>query len=163
MTQYVVAWMTILSLSSVLAAHSRLDQVCDPRGLSEDPPLCWQSSPRRYLPNVYGGPATLDQCVFGHPKLARGIFNSCSSGALFGFSGIDGPTNSASKMLGWFVNGSYSVHLWLNNPRFLRLGFGGNSPTHLISHPRPLVDGTCSHADSLTLPRPASWLEHCCV
>jgi len=128
MQTVLVAWMTILSLHSLRAvALSSLDQVCDPRGLSEDPPSCWQGHPQRYLPNVYGGPATLDQCVFGHPKLAHGIFNSCSSGALFGFSGIDGPTNSASKMLGWFVNGSYSVHLFLSNPRFLRLGFGDDT------------------------------------
>ena len=119
---------------AVSASGYGLDKVCDPRGLDDQtPPSCWKETAngtRRYLPNVYGGPATLDQCVFGQPAVrGGGVFGnggSCSSGALFGYSGVDGPTNSLSKMIGWFVNGSYSVHLWLgSSPRFLKLGFGG--------------------------------------
>ena len=123
-------WSMLLAACSCAAMAQVLEKMCDSRGLSEDPLSCWQGSPPRYLPNVFGGPATLDQCVFGHPKPQQGIFGkggSCSSGALFGFSGTDGQTNSRSKMFGWFVNGSYSVHLWLNVPRLLRLGFGDDA------------------------------------
>ena len=38
--------------------------------------------------------------------------------------GIDGPTDTTSRFVGWFVNGSYSVYLWLPTARQLYLGFG---------------------------------------
>jgi len=37
--------------------------------------------------------------------------------------GIDGPTDTTSRFVGWFVNGSYSVYLWLPTARQLYLGF----------------------------------------
>ena len=85
-----------------------------------------------HLPNVYGGPSTLNQCVFGHPIQQGGIFgggSSCWTGPLFGFSGVDGPTHITTQFVGWFVNGSYSVYIWTPEPRQLRLGFGEWDPT----------------------------------
>ena len=39
-------------------------------------------------------------------------------------AGIDGQTSVASQFVGWFVNGSYSIHLWLpTKRRQLTLGF----------------------------------------
>lgn len=123
--------------------NTLISRVCDPAGLDQNPPTCWQqvrgpdtgaesSVGVAHLPSKYGGPATVGQCVFGHPEAVNGIFGggqSCWTGALFGFSGVDGAcpedfecTNN--QFVGWFVNGSYS--LWINTPtpRHLRLGFG---------------------------------------
>lgn len=121
-----------------------ISRVCDPAGLEQNPPTCWQQSgpgtgaessvaaAQRHLPSKYGGSATVGQCVFGHPEAVNGIFGggqSCWTGALFGFSGVDGacPVDfecTNNQFFGWFVNGSYS--LWINtpSPRHLRLGFG---------------------------------------
>ena len=134
--------------ATVSASQSRvISRVCDPAGLEQHPPTCWQQraggpsirgaeaavgAAQRHLPSKYGGSATVGQCVFGHPEAVNGIFGggqSCWTGALFGFSGVDGPcpedfecTNN--QFFGWFVNGSYSLWIDTPTPRHLRLGFG---------------------------------------
>ena len=110
----------------------------------------------KHLPNVFGGPATLNQCDVnpssGHTP--PGIFGQCWTGSLFGFSGLDGQTNVQSQFIGWFINGapqlvgvwgwkwwqtahldnervpvagSYSVYWWMHTPRLLNLGFGADA------------------------------------
>ena len=90
--------------------------VCDPAGLARSPPVCFQLQPQQtelrqtapaavpaggaasaanasHLPNIFGGPATLGQCVYGHfggQQSNYGGGASCWTGALFGFSGVDG-------------------------------------------------------------------------
>jgi hypothetical protein len=109
--------------------------VCDPAGVKQTPPVCQQqqlATPRggehalgetAFLPNIFGGPATRGNCVYGHFGAGGYGGVSCWTGSLFGFSGVDGPTSVASEFFGWFVNGSYSLYLWGPN-RHLRLGFG---------------------------------------
>jgi len=72
----------------------------------------------KHLPQVYGGPAAGQGSQLGRGGLP--------SGALFGFSGIDGQTNTLAQYVGWFMDGSYSVWLWTPTPRILSLGFGAN-------------------------------------
>jgi hypothetical protein len=143
-----VAQSTTAATTTTSASQSHvISRVCDPAGLEQHPPLCWQQRARgstaggaesavgaalHHLPNKYGGPATVGQCVFGHPEAVNGIFGggqSCWTGALFGFSGVDGAcpedfecTNN--QFFGWFVNGSYSLWIDTPTPRHLRLGFG---------------------------------------
>ena len=113
----------VLAVLSIAAEGSIVPRVCDANGLAQYPPVCWQGT--KCLPHVFGGPSTLDQCEFGVNKPSAGIFaGSCWTGSLFGFSGIDGPTSVQSQFVGWFVNGSYSVFLWLPTHRLLSLGFG---------------------------------------
>lgn len=99
--------------------------LCDADGLAESPRVCRRGE--KLMPNVYGGPATLNQCSFGSSTPGNSPEwggASCWSGSLFGFSGIDGQTSVESQFVGWFVNGSYSVHLWLpTKRRQLTLGF----------------------------------------
>ena len=120
--------------AATAASASVAARVCDADGLAQSPPACFRrlnaSEPARHLPAVFGGPATLGQCDFGHPGTQGGIFSgSCWTGSLFGFSGVDGacPRDHActgAQFVGWFVNGSYSVHLNTPKHRQLRLGFG---------------------------------------
>lgn len=88
-------------------------------GQGNDPPVCSLTQYPRYWPNVYGGPAA-------SPGSYLGGSPSYSGGALFAFSGLDGPTNTPSRFLGWFMDGSYSVLLWTPLQRALVLGFGAN-------------------------------------
>ena len=127
-------------LAAAAPLSPRMTAVCDPAGLRQHPPACYMYQPdgtraadgkstsARHLPNVYGGPSTLNQCIFGHPITQSGIFgggSSCWTGPLFGFSGIDGSTAGATEaqFVGWFVNGSYSVFINTPTPRQLWLGF----------------------------------------
>ena len=65
-------------------------RVCHPDGLAQDPPVCYTADDAdgpRHLPNVFGGPATLGQCRFGHPGGSSGAMSgghSCWTGSLFG-------------------------------------------------------------------------------
>jgi hypothetical protein len=68
--------------------HPVLSHVCDATGLDQSPRHCSQGD--RFLPSTFGGPSTLNQCIFGDPQPAGGIFGggqSCWTGSLFGFSG----------------------------------------------------------------------------
>jgi hypothetical protein len=62
--------------------------VCDASGLAETPRVCRRGD--AHLPNIYGGPSTLDQCSFGSTTPGNSPEwggASCWSGSLFGFSG----------------------------------------------------------------------------
>jgi hypothetical protein len=143
------AWMhRAATLGLLMAANTSaehiVERVCDPAGLALQPPECWAPSTGgaavaatavSHLPNKFGGSSTVGQCVFGHPEAVNGIFGgaqSCWTGALFGFSGVDGACPKGvectnNQFVGWFVNGTYS--LWINTPtpRSLRLGFGADA------------------------------------
>ena len=55
-------------LLQVLGAGAVSDTVCDPAGLQQSPPVCQRASQSgtAHMPTVFGGPATLGQCVYGH-------------------------------------------------------------------------------------------------
>ena len=42
---------------------------------------------------------------------------------LAAFSGIDGQTDTLSRMVGWYTEPAYSIYLWLPRARTLELGF----------------------------------------
>ena len=85
-------------------------------GLRNSPPVCSLGPHPRQLPDVYGGPAA----GAGSDLLGP---NEFPSGALFAFSGIDGQSDTPSRMMGWFSDHAYSVYLWLKEARLLELGF----------------------------------------
>jgi len=85
-------------------------------GLRNSPPVCSLTEHERYLPNVWGGAAAGAASDLIHS-------NQFPSGVLFAFSGIDGQTDTPSKMMGWYSDHAYSVYLWLTQARLLELGF----------------------------------------
>jgi hypothetical protein len=85
-------------------------------GMRNSPPVCSLGQHRRYLPAVYGGPAAGAGSDLISP-------NKFPSGVLFAFSGIDGQSDTPSRMMGWYSDHAYSVYLWLKEARLLELGF----------------------------------------
>lgn len=80
-------------LLQVLGAGAVSDTVCDEAGLQQSPPVCQRASQSgtAHMPTVFGGPATLGQCVYGHFHDQQSNYGggaSCWTGALFAFSGI---------------------------------------------------------------------------
>ena len=85
-------------------------------GLRNSPPVCGLTEHPRMLPNVPGGSAAGVGSDMTIP-------NQFPSGVLFAFSGIDGQTDTPSRMMGWYSDHAYSVYLWLKRPRLLEVGF----------------------------------------
>ena len=89
-------------LLQVLGAGAVSDTVCDPAGLQLSPPVCQRASESgtAHMPTVFGGPATLGQCVYGHFHDQQSNYGggaSCWTGALFAFSGIVTPSPKSPR------------------------------------------------------------------